>query len=189
MTLTLLPPHLPLSLPWSLHHLLFPLFSGCSKCLETAVGARTGPGGRPHQGTVGHGSRQNRTPRSLGAGSLTCRAEHVLVTRSQMLLFGLVQSEPSVLQVGPASTPSPGHVHTSKIFPLNIVSPRRKSNSRRMYLHAPHSPSALHTLHDGYRHRRHLKPKKKRAFPTQFSLRCLLSEKGEEGKRKDDGRD
>lgn len=61
MTLTLLPPNLsPSLLPHSLDHLLFPLFSGCSKCLETAVGAGTGPGGWPHQGTVGHGSCQTR---------------------------------------------------------------------------------------------------------------------------------
>lgn len=68
LTLTLFPPSLrlpPFSTPASkltrpsVVSPPPPLFSGCSKCLETAVGAGTGPSGRPNQGMVGPGWHQN----------------------------------------------------------------------------------------------------------------------------------
>lgn len=65
-------------------------FSGCSKCLETAVGARTGPGGRPRQGTVGRRSHQSCRPWMLPNWALTSsRLTDFCVVRVQMCLCPL----------------------------------------------------------------------------------------------------
>lgn len=101
-----------------------------------------------------------------------------------MLLFGSEQSESSVLQVGPASTPSPDTYTHPKSFRSTLFPHRRKSNSRRMYLHAPHSPPAFHTLHDGYRHRGHVKPKKRGHSPLSFPFAAFSARK----ERKERGR-
>lgn len=141
MTLTLLPPSLPLSLPpSSLNHLLFPLFSGCSKCLETAVGAGTGPGGWPHQGTVGRGScqaRRHRALRSRRAGRLTHQGGQMFVWwGARCACATLAYCKSSALQAGPSSAPSP-FTHTHPKSALNIFPPIGII-SRRIHLHAVH---------------------------------------------------
>ena len=126
VTLTLLPPSLSLSIslphslfPLSLNHLLFSLFSGCSKCLETAVWAGTGPGGWPHQGTVGHGSRQACSQhlhirsaldvlpisQPLWIWGSRCACVCVRTRACERANLGYCKSQ--VLQAGPSSAPSP----------------------------------------------------------------------------------
>lgn len=135
VTLTLLPPNLSPSLD----HLLFPLFSGCSKCLETAVGAGTGPGGRPHQGTVGrdHANLTRCALARLWMRSRSGRTDAGLA-RSQMCVCqsGLLQI---LSAAGEPHHQLPSHPHTHvPTFPLDIFPSVRKATvGVCIYMHYP----------------------------------------------------
>lgn len=113
------------------------LFSGCSKCLETAVGAGTGPSGRPHQGTLGPEAQGwVREERCLSRDQIARQLSDVQILRH----FRLANQE----------LPFHPHKHTHLSVPLNIFL-QLESNSRRMYFTYT-LLSEVHILHDGYLH-------------------------------------
>lgn len=150
VTLTLFPPSLPLSLPpYSLDHLLFPLFSGCSKCLETAVRTGTGPGGWPHQGTVRRGFHQTQV-------HTTMSPVRVCVCVCLKLI-----AKPHPCRLPPSSAPSP-HTHTQQ-FRSTFFFHRKAVVGVYIYMHyAPVSawyfawwlspPKLSHDRHEGFLH-------------------------------------